>query len=51
MWAVVAHRSYRHGVVGTGEVAYPGSDDYAAYSVAGTVISELERLGLIPARL
>jgi hypothetical protein len=36
---------------GTGEVAYPGSDDYAAYSVAGTVVSELERLGLVPARL
>jgi hypothetical protein len=36
---------------GTGEVAYPGSDDYAAYSVAGTVVSELERLGLVPSRL
>jgi hypothetical protein len=36
---------------GTGEVAYPGSDDYAAYSIAGTVVSELERLGLVPARL
>ena len=43
----------RAGIVwsGTGEVAYPGSDDYAAYSVAGTVISELSRLGLVPARL
>jgi hypothetical protein len=36
---------------GTGEVAYPGSDDYAAYSVAGSVVSELSRLGLVPARL
>ena len=36
---------------GTGEVAYPGSDDYAAYSVAGTVVSELSRLGLVPSRL
>ena len=36
---------------GTGEVAYPGSDDYAAYSVAGSVVSELSRLGLVPNRL
>lgn len=36
---------------GTGEVAYPGSDDYAAYSVAGSVVSELSRLGLVPVRL
>jgi hypothetical protein len=36
---------------GTGEVAYPGSDDYAAYAVAGSVVTELSRLGLVPARL
>ena len=36
---------------GTGEVAYPGSDNDAACSVAGTVVSELSRLGLVPSPL
>lgn len=49
LWSV----ANRAGMVwsGTGEVTYPGSDDYAAYSVAGTVVSELSRLGLVPPRL
>jgi hypothetical protein len=36
---------------GTTELFDPGSDDYAAYKVADTVIAELARLGLVPARL
>lgn len=36
---------------GTGQVAYPGSDDYAAAGVAGSVVSELQRLGLVAPRL
>ncbi|HET6348681.1 MAG TPA: hypothetical protein VFH88_06315 [Candidatus Krumholzibacteria bacterium] len=35
----------------TGDVVDPGSDDYAASSAAITVVSELERLGLVPSRL
>ena len=36
---------------GTTELLDPGSDDYAAYQVADTVVGELSRIGLVPSRL
>lgn len=36
---------------GTTELLDPGSDDYAAYKVADTVVGELSRLGLVPSRM